>query len=76
MGNNGCNIFTGVLYKVNSNHLEFSRLAETKMACPNMELSDEISNSLDQVQIYSLNNLELTLFNSYGTELLKYKKVD
>jgi len=76
MGNDGCNNLIGEIKQVNSHQLEFNKLAGTKMACQNMQLADKISNPLNQVQTYHLNKLELTLFNSDGTELLRYKKVD
>lgn len=76
MGNDGCNNFTGEIKTVNSQQIGFDKLAGTRMACPNMELSSEILISLNQVQSYQLNNLQLVLYNSSGTELLRFKKVD
>lgn len=76
MGNDGCNNFRGEIKTVDSKHLEFDKLAGTRMACPNMKLSDEINSSLTQVKSYQINNLQLALYNSNGTELLRYKKVD
>lgn len=76
MGNNGCNNFTGEIKIVNSKYLEFEKVAETRMACPNMKLSNQINNSIQQVKAYQLNNLQLVLYNSNGKELLRYKKID
>lgn len=76
MGNDGCNSFTAAIKTVNDNYLEFNGLAGTKMACLHMEISDEINKSLNKTKSYQLKNLELTLYDSSGSELLKYKKVD
>lgn len=76
MGNDGCNSFTGELKQVDENALIFGKLAGTKMACPNMELSSKINSALNQTKGYELNNLRLTLLDAEGKELLKYKKVD
>lgn len=76
LGNDGCNNFTGDINTLDSKQLKFGMLAGTKMACKNMKLTDEISKSLNEIQLYKLDELHLTLYNSNKKELLKYKKVD
>lgn len=77
MGNDGCNEFMGALKTVNSKDLAFDKLTRTRMACPSsMKLSNELHRLLHEVHSYQLINLELILYNSSGTELLRYKKVD
>lgn len=75
-GNDGCNNFSGGIKKINNNVLQFTALLSTRMSCPKMELSNEISNCLKQVNTYKLENLKLSFYNSKGKELLKFRKVD
>ncbi|GLR17317.1 hypothetical protein GCM10007940_19320 [Portibacter lacus] len=76
MGNDGCNSFTGSLAKVDDNYISFGQLAGTRMACKNMEGSDQVNANLNSVNAYKINGLKLTFFNANGDELLTYKKVD
>jgi heat shock protein HslJ len=76
MGNDGCNNIFGSIKTVNDNQLEFSQMGGTKMACPNMDLSGNINSGLSKTHTYKLQKLELSLMDSVGIELLKYKKVD
>lgn len=75
-GNDGCNNFMGAIKKVSNKHFEINNLAGTKMACPNINLSNEINTALNQTTNYELKNRQLTLFDTDGIELLILKKVD
>lgn len=76
MGNDGCNNFSGEIKQVDSKSLSFKPLIGTKKACFNMKFSNEISNILNNVETYNINNLTLSLYNKEGKEVLRYKKVD
>nr|WP_290697255.1 META domain-containing protein [Lacinutrix sp.] len=76
LGNDSCNNFFGDLKTVDNNRLAFNALAGTKMACPNITLSNAIKKALAETQAYKIENLKLLLYNTKGEELLRYKKVD
>ncbi|WP_452223105.1 META domain-containing protein [Lacinutrix chionoecetis] len=76
MGSDGCNTFSGDIKTADTKNLTFKALISTEKACLNMKLTNQVGKYLSEVQTYKLNNLELTLFNTEGDEVLRYKKVD
>lgn len=75
-GNSGCNYFNGVLY-INpdkSNAIDFSNLASTRMACPNMEQESAILIALEETAgAIQGSEGRVMLINSAGKELLTMK---
>ena len=56
VGNDGCNSFQGKI-KVDKNKMTFGPMAGTLMACPNMEISDKITNAFSEKELtYALND--------------------
>lgn len=63
--NGGCNNIFGsyALDEVN-NRLSFGQLASTKMACPNMDIEQQLSDVLDRMDSYHLGQDTLQLFKA------------
>ncbi len=61
IGFDGCNRFRGS-FEVTDNQIIFSNLAGTRMACPNMKISDRIAAAISGKQLrFTLNNGRLIL---------------
>lgn len=75
-GTDGCNSLFGSIETLNEKKIQFSKMGSTKMACPNMEVSNAFTNALEETSTYKIENLHLYLYNAEGDELLKFKKVD
>lgn len=75
-GNTGCNFFNGILY-INpdkSNAIDFSNLASTRMACPNMEQESAIIIALEETAgAIEGSEGRVMLINSNGKELMTMK---
>lgn len=75
-GNTGCNFFNGVIY-INpdkSNAIDFSNLASTRMACPNMEQEGAILVALeDTAGAIEGSEGRVMFINSAGKELMTIK---
>lgn len=75
-GNTGCNFFNGVLY-INpdkSNAIDFSNLASTRMACPNMQQESAILLALEETTgAIEGSEGRVMLLNSSGKELMTLK---
>jgi heat shock protein HslJ len=60
-GNGGCNSVNGTYMHSKANHIEFSSIASTKMACANMEVEQQFLNMLKKVNNYQLQGDTLIL---------------
>lgn len=76
MGTDGCNRFNGSIKTIGEKTLQLGTLASTRRMCMDMEISDKFNKSLYNVQSYTIKDLQLTLFDKDGTELMTFKKVD
>lgn len=76
MGNDGCNNFSGVIKLLDNNNLSFINIVSTRMACPNMKFYNKIGKYLGETKSYKLENLRVLLYDTEGSELLRFKKVD
>jgi len=75
-GNDGCNNIFGGIEILTDKELKFAMLAGTRMACPDMEVSNEFNAALAETTSYIIKNSTLHLFNAKGDELITFKKVD
>lgn len=75
-GNDGCNTIFGGIEKLTDSQLKFGVMAGTRMACPNMELSDSYNKALAETTSYAIDQLTLRLCDKRGNELIAFKKVD
>lgn len=75
IGSDGCNRFRG-RFEIMGNHIVFGNLAGTRMACPNMEISDRISQAISgENLIYKLKSGNL-LFLKEGKIVMTLKHID
>jgi len=75
-GTNGCNNVSGSIKTLDDSNIEFSELAETRMMCPNMEVSRQFSFALTKTMNYKKTQNQLVFFNRDGKEILVFKKTD
>ena len=61
-GSDGCNQFTGKVSLGESQRIEFSELASTRMACPNMEDAKRVTDMLDTAYRYLIDHDRLVFF--------------
>ncbi|MBR2513944.1 MAG: META domain-containing protein [Halomonas sp.] len=61
-GSDGCNRFTGSVSLGESQRIEFSELASTRMACPNMEDAKRVTDMLDTAYRYLIDHDRLVFF--------------
>ena len=61
-GSDGCNQFTGTVSLGESQRIEFSELASTRMACPNMEDAKRVTDMLDTAYRYLIDHDRLVFF--------------
>ncbi|MDA3817754.1 MAG: META domain-containing protein [Prolixibacteraceae bacterium] len=60
-GSGGCNAINGMYIHSKANHLEFSNIASTKMACMKMGVEHQFLNMLKEVDNYQLKGDTLVL---------------
>ena len=75
-GNDGCNNFNGKIKTANENHLLLGNIASTKKLCSKMEAANNFNNALSNIASYTLDGLNLKLFNKEGEEVLAFLKGD
>lgn len=74
-GTDGCNRFHGS-FEIRGNNIVFGKLAGTRMACPNMEVSNRISQAISGKNLtYKLKNGNLFLFEEEKT-VMALKHID
>ncbi|HIX55301.1 MAG TPA: META domain-containing protein [Candidatus Sphingobacterium stercoripullorum] len=70
-GNAGCNNINGRYSVKEEQTIEFSQMATTQMACPNLELEGEFLKALGDVVQYEIQGQSLVLSNKDGQEVAK-----
>ncbi len=76
MGTDGCNRFTGSIKTVGEKTLQMGALASTRRMCIDMALASQFNKAINNVQSYTIKDLQLVLFDKDGTELMRFKKID
>ncbi|UYG07362.1 META domain-containing protein [Halomonas sp. M4R1S46] len=61
-GHDGCNRFTGSVELGPNNRIEFGELAATRMACPHMDQSGQVTAMLDTAYRYLIDHDRLVFF--------------
>lgn len=61
-GHDGCNRFTGHVNLGDNQRIEFSELATTRMACPNMEDAQRVTAMLETAYRYLIDHDRLVFF--------------
>lgn len=72
-GNASCNTITGSYELKKGNKIEIGNVAATKMACPDMNVEQELLKVLDIVDNYSVGANSLSLHSGRLTSLAKFK---
>ncbi|MDD2961248.1 MAG: META domain-containing protein [Muribaculaceae bacterium] len=77
-GNSGCNIINGVIVldpKKNS-AIQFSQIASTRMACPDMKIETALLVALEEVEFFKKKNSnELEFFDNKNQKVLIFKRL-
>jgi heat shock protein HslJ len=74
-GNDGCNGFFGEIEVIND-IIVFGNIAGTMMACPNMDLSSQITKTIGGNKLrYTIRN-DMLIFNEKEKEVMVLKRVD
>jgi heat shock protein HslJ len=76
MGTDGCNSIRCEINDLSENSISFGAMMGTKKMCPNMEVPNQFNNALAIVTSYNFKDLELSLYDQEGQEVLKFLKVD
>ncbi len=75
-GYSGCNIFNGTYTLENGNRLKFSKIASTRMACPDSDINEnDVLEAFNLADNYTLNGEELMLNVGKRAPLAVFKKV-
>ncbi|WP_249976829.1 META domain-containing protein [Vreelandella olivaria] len=75
-GYDGCNRFTGKVNLGESQRIEFSELASTRMACPNMEDAKRVTDMLDTAYRYLIDHDRLVFFGPDSRVLGGWRKAN
>lgn len=75
-GNNGCNQFMGPIKRVTDETLIFGDLAMTMQMCEDMQVPHALNQALAAVRSYTLDEINLKLFDESGKLLLMLRKAD
>lgn len=73
-GYDGCNQFFGEMRYNSSYHLQFNRLASTKMMCQDMSIPDAFMDALLKVKSFHQESQTLSLLDQNETETVRFKK--
>jgi heat shock protein HslJ len=76
MGTDGCNSIRCEINDLSENSISFGAMMGTKKMCPNMEVPNQFNNALAIVTSYNFKDLELSLYDQEGQEVLKFLRVD
>jgi copper homeostasis protein (lipoprotein) len=69
----GCNRFSGTFELAEGKRIRFSRMAVTKMACPNMNVETEFLKVMETADSYRLHDQEMVLLRASMTPLAKFR---
>lgn len=74
-GSGGCNSFNGGYVIKSNEHISFSRMAATMMACQDMEVEGKFFKALENAKMYSVKNDVLELKNDANMTVAKFEAV-
>ena len=74
-GSGGCNSFHGSFELKDSNRIVLSKIAATKMACPDMDIEDRFFKVLETVDNYNLTENTLVLNRAQMAPLARFELV-
>lgn len=76
MGTDGCNQFFGPIKNVEEELIELGNMGSTMKMCINMEIPNQFNQAMGKVAKYKRTGMQLLFYDSSGSELLQFKKVD
>lgn len=71
--NAGCNNIMGTYELMEGNRIRFSRMASTQMACPDMEIEDQLLKVLETVDNYAISEGQLSLNRARMAPLARFE---
>lgn len=74
IGNLGCNNFFGQ-FNQNDENIEFSKVASTKMMCPNIKTEDAFAKVLSGVKTFKIKGESMSFFDKENKEIASFKAV-
>lgn len=74
VGNLGCNNFFGEFAK-NDENIEFTKVASTKMICPNIRIEDAFAKVLSGVKTFKIKGESMSFFDKNQKEIATFKAV-
>jgi len=73
-GGGGCNQYNGGFeFNAETGEVEFSQIAATKMACPDMDLENQYFSMLDEVERMEHSSQILKFYNNSGETIAKFE---
>lgn len=75
-GNSSCNNFNGTLTSLNSNEIQISTIASTRMLCRNNTIENRYLKLLETAKTYEIGLNQLRMFDIDNKNVLTFKKVD
>lgn len=75
-GNGGCNNFSGTYDLEPGNQISFSQLISTRMACPDMEVEDQLFTVLEAADNYAIISDTLSLSRAKMAPLARFVSVN
>ena len=67
----------GELENLTSEKIKFGKMGMTRMMCiNNMQLEGQYTKAMNNVDLYLIENRQLILKDTTGSEILRFKKVD
>jgi len=71
-GNDGCNQFSGSIDIFDKSNIKFGPVMGTRMACPNMGMTDLFNQNLSKVTKYRREGSRLFLYDDNSKELMEF----
>ncbi len=75
IGNGGCNSLTGSYELKDNNRIRISKVAATRMACPDMKVESDLFRVLSMADNYNVNDTVLTLNKARMAPLARFRVV-
>ncbi|AYW36200.1 META domain-containing protein [Capnocytophaga canimorsus] len=75
-GSDSCNNYFGQIEQLTDEKIVFAGIGVTAKLCPEMEIANQYNQAMEKVTSYKLEELNLTLYDAQGNEVLAFIKGD
>ncbi|WP_392419629.1 META domain-containing protein [Capnocytophaga canis] len=75
-GSDSCNNYFGQIEQLTDEKIAFVGIGVTAKLCPEMEIANQYNQAMEKVTSYKLEELNLTLYDAQGNEVLAFIKGD